>query len=251
MAGVSGPVTLAGSAAVGNAEILAGLVINQILEPGRPCIYNLGLAHIFDMRTAIAVTGAPENHLFAEISAAMGRFYNLPSCSWVSTESMCPDSQAAIEKSIGFLTHLQNGVSVIWGAGQLESELTISPAQAVIDNEIIGYVKRLLKGVEVTRDTLAVDLIREVGISGEFLSREHTLFNFSNEFFEPSILFRKKRSDWNKTGSKSLHETAEQLAYDMISEPCSVKLSKEQSAGLRDIENWFLKHYNLNFDGNS
>ena len=150
MAGVSGPVTLAGSAAVGNAEILAGLVINQILEPGRPCIYNLGLAHIFDMRTAIAVTGAPENHLFAGISAAMGRFYNLPSCSWVSTESMCVDSQAAIEKSIGFFTHLQNGVNVIWGAGQLESELTISPAQAVIDNEIIGYVKRLLKGVEVT-----------------------------------------------------------------------------------------------------
>ena len=131
MAGVSGPVTLAGSAAVGNAEILAGLVINQVLEPGRPCIYNLGLAHVFDMRTAIAVTGAPENHIFADISATMGRFYQLPSCSWVSTESMSPDSQAALEKGIGFFTHLQSGVSIIWGVGQLESELTISPAQAV------------------------------------------------------------------------------------------------------------------------
>ena len=57
MAGVSGPVTLAGAAAVGNAEILAGIVVNQILEPGRPVIFNLGLAHVFDMRTAIAVTG--------------------------------------------------------------------------------------------------------------------------------------------------------------------------------------------------
>ena len=66
MAGVSGPVTLAGSAAVGTAEILAGLVINQILEPGRPCVFNLGLAHTFDMRTSIAVTGGPENHLFAQ-----------------------------------------------------------------------------------------------------------------------------------------------------------------------------------------
>lgn len=109
MAGVSGPVTLAGSAAVGNAEILAGLVINQLLESGRPCIYNLGLAHVFDMRTAVVVTGGPENHLFAEISAAMGRFYNIPSASWVSTESMCVDAQAAMEKMAGFTTHVAGG----------------------------------------------------------------------------------------------------------------------------------------------
>ncbi len=242
MAGVSGPVTLAGSAAVGNAEILAGLVINQILEPGRPCIYNLGLAHIFDMRTAIAVTGAPENHLFAGISAAMGRFYNLPSCSWVSTESMCPDSQAAIEKSTGFLTHLQQGVNVIWGAGQLESELTISPAQAVIDNEIIRYAKRLLRGVEVTDETLAIDLIREIGISGEFLSSEHTLYNFRTEFFEPSLLFRKKRPDWENNGSKFLHEIAESVADEIISETRSNMISDEQSACLRKIEESVLNY---------
>ena len=84
MAGTSGPITLAGSAAVGNAEILAGLVVNQLLEPGRPSIYNLGLAHVFDMRTAIAVTGAPENALFACLSGLMGRFYQLPSASWLS-----------------------------------------------------------------------------------------------------------------------------------------------------------------------
>ncbi len=245
MAGVSGPVTLAGSAAVGNAEILAGLVINQILEPGRPCIYNLGLAHIFDMRTAIAVTGAPENHLFADISAAMGRFYNLPSCSWVSTESMCVDSQAALEKSIGFLTHLQQGVNVIWGAGQLESELTVSPAQAVIDNEIISYVKRILNGVKVTEDSLAVDLIREIGISGEFLSSEHTLLNFSAEFFEPSILFRKKRSDWEKSGSKSLHQVAELVAEKIISEPRAKIISDEQSIQLQKIEDFFIKRHHI------
>ena len=82
--------TLAGSAAVGNAEILAGIVVNQVLEPGRPLIYNLGLAHVFDMRTSIAVTGGPENALLAQASAAMGRFYGLPSCSWMCTEAMLP-----------------------------------------------------------------------------------------------------------------------------------------------------------------
>ncbi len=162
MAGVSAPVTLAGASAVGTAEILAGIVVNQILEPGRPCVFNFGLAHTFDMRTTIAVTGGPENHLFAKIAAIMGRFYDIPSASWVSTESMLPDSQAALERMCGFLTHLQNGVSNIWAVGQLESEITFSPAQAVIDEEIIGYVKRYLRGVEVDEDALAVDLIREV-----------------------------------------------------------------------------------------
>src|SRR5512136_2444780 len=166
MAGVSGPVTLAGTAAVGNAEILAGLVINQLLEPGRPCIYNLGLAHVFDMRTAIAVTGAPENALLAQISAVMGRFYNLPSASWVSTESMCPDSQAALEKMFGFYTHMAGGVTNIWGVGQLESELTISTAQAVIDNEMISVARRFEQGVRFNDASLAVDVIRAVGNAG-------------------------------------------------------------------------------------
>ncbi|MFC2124139.1 trimethylamine methyltransferase family protein [Bacteroidota bacterium] len=240
MAGVSGPVTLAGSAAVGNAEILAGLVVNQILEPGRPCIYNFGLAHIFDMRTAIAVTGAPENHLFADISAKMGRFYNLPSCSWVSTESMCPDSQAALEKGMGFLSHLQSGVNVIWGVGQLESELTISPAQALIDNEIIGYARRLLRGVEVTNETLSVDLIREVGISGEYLSSEHTLVSFSTEFFDPSILFRNRRSDWEANGSKTLYEIAEVRADELINQSHEKVLTDEQVNDLKKIEQSFV-----------
>jgi len=237
MAGVSGPVTLAGSAAVGNAEILAGLVINQVLESGRPCIYNLGLSHIFDMRTAIAVTGAPENHLFADISASMGRLYNLPSCSWVSTESMCVDSQAALEKSMGFFSHLQSGVSIIWGVGQLESELTISPAQALIDNEIIGYARRLLRGVEVSKETLSVDLTREVGISGEYLSSEHTLTNFRSEFFDPSILYRNRRSNWKAEGSKALQDVAEARADEIINKPREKVLTDEQINELKRIEN--------------
>lgn len=241
MAGVSGPVTLAGAAAVGNAEILAGVVINQLLEPARPCVYNLGLAHIFDMRTAIAVTGAPENHLLADISSAMGRFYDIPSCSWVSTESMCVDSQAALEKSIGFFTHLQSGVSLIWGVGQLESELTISPAQAVIDNEIIGYARRLLKGVGVTEETLAVDVTRDVGISGDFLSHEHTLKHFRDEFFEPSVLLRRKCDTWKSHGSKSLGEVTESSADELIAKPLQSTLTDAQSAALRKIEESFLK----------
>ena len=241
MAGTSGPVTLAGSAAVGNAEILAGLVVNQLLEPGRGCIYNLGLAHVFDMRTAIAVTGAPENHLFAQISSAMGRFYNLPSCSWVSTESMVPDVQAAMEKSIGYCTHMAAGVSLVWGIGQLESELAACPAQAVIDDEIIAYVRRLLRGVEVSDAALAVDVTRQVGVAGSFLAHDHTLENFRGEFFEPAISLRRKRQSWEAAGSKPLDEVAEDKVDALLAgerQPC---LSDSQSKELRRIEAKFLK----------
>jgi trimethylamine--corrinoid protein Co-methyltransferase len=235
MAGVSGPVTLAGCAAVGNAEILAGLVVNQVLEPGRPCIYNLGLAHVFDMRTALAVTGAPENHLLAGISAALGRFYNLPSCSWVSTESMAADSQAAIEKTAGFQSHLQAGVSLVWGVGQLESEMTFSPAQAVLDQEILAYMRRLLRGVEVTEESLALEVIRETGIGGDFLGSEHTLNHFRGELYEPGLLWRKKRDDWVRDGSRDLATRAEARADDLIAAPRPPCLTADQEKELERL----------------
>lgn len=241
MAGVTGPTTLAGAAAVGAAEILSALVINQVLEPGRPCVFNLGLAHVFDMRTGIAVTGAPENHLLADVSAALGRLYDLPSSSWVSTESMCVDSQVGMEKSIGYFTHMQSGVSLIWGAGQLESELTISPAQAVIDNEIISYVKRYLKGISVDDESLAVDVIRSVGIGGSFLGEAHTMKHFRTELFQPAISFRKTREQWDKEGCPTLAEKAEQVAESLIQQEIPQTLTAEQKNELRKIEAAYLQ----------
>jgi len=241
MAGVSGPVTLAGSAAVGTAEILAGIVITQLLEPGRPVVFNLGLAHTFDMKNSIAVTGGPENHLFAKIAAIMGRFYNIPSASWVSTESMCTDAQASLEKMSGFLTHLQSGVSNIWAVGQLESEMAFSPAQAVIDNEIINYVKRYLKGIVVNEDTLAVELSREVGISGSFLGEYHTIENFQNELFQPSILYRNVRDHWEELGSKTLTDIAIEKANELMDKDVDSGLSDDQIKELDNLANRFLK----------
>jgi len=240
MAGVSGPMTLAGSAAVGNAEILAGIVINQLLEPGRPCIYNLGLAHVMDMKTAIAVTGGPENALFAQLSAAMGRFYGVPSASWVSTESMTCDAQSALEKMFGFATHLEQGVSAIWATGQLESELTVSPAMAVIDDEMVRYVRRYLAGVEVGDDALALDVTREVGIGGTFLDHEHTLAHYRSELFEPKVLCRERREQWEAQGARDLTSRAEEVARELIARDVETGMTEEQSRELSAIASRFL-----------
>jgi trimethylamine--corrinoid protein Co-methyltransferase len=240
MAGVSGPVTLAGAGAVGNAEILAGIVINQLLEPGRPCIYNLGLAHVFDMRTAIAVTGGPENALFAKMAAEMGRFYDLPSASWVSTEAMCPDNQAALEKMLGWQTHAAAGVSCIWGVGQLESEMTISPAQAVIDNETISFSRRFQRGYDVADTSLALDVTREVGIAGSFLDHDHTLEHFREELFQPQLLWRRRRQDWVEGGCMRLDQRAEEVARDLIARPVETGMSEDQAKALNAMAEGFV-----------
>lgn len=235
MAGASSPVTIAGAAAVGGAEILAGIVVNQLLEPGRPCIYNLGLAHTMDMRTAIAVTGGPENALFAQISSMMGRYYGLPSASWVSTEAMTPDAQAGLEKAFGYQTHVDAGVSAIWGVGQLESELTVSPAQAVIDNEIIGHVLRYRRGYDLTEDAMASEVTRSVGIGGSFLDRDHTFEQFRTELHEPHALWRDRHAAWTANGSPPLARRAEDIADGLMREPAEPCLDDHQVAELDKI----------------
>jgi trimethylamine--corrinoid protein Co-methyltransferase len=240
MAGASAPATLAGAAAVGNAEILAGLVVNQLLEPGRPCLYNLGLAHIFDMRAAVAVTGGPENALLAQISARMGRRYDLPSASWVSTESLSPDGQAAAEKMFGFHSHIESGVNCIWGVGQLESELAISPEQAVIDNELISFALRYRRGFSTGPDALAVEVTRAVGIAGSFLDQAHTAAHCRSEFFMPDVLFRGRRGTEGGRSDR-LNKRAEEIAAAKMAKPSENGLSGDQVRALDEIVADFLR----------
>ncbi len=237
MAGASAPVTVAGAAAVGNAEILAGLVVNQLMEPGRPCIYNLGLAHTLDMRTAIAVTGGAENALFAQISAMMGRYYGLLSASWASTEAMTPDAQAGLEKAFAYQTHIASGVSAIWGVAQLESELTVSPAQAVIDNEIIGHAMRYRRGYDADDDDLALDVTRAVGIGGSFLDSDHTFARFRQELHEPHALWRDRHAAWVGAGSPTLERRAEDIADEHMRTPAEPHVDASQAAELDRIVN--------------
>ncbi|RPJ54721.1 MAG: hypothetical protein EHM23_28320 [Acidobacteria bacterium] len=232
MAGVTGPVTLAGNIAVGNAEILAGIVVNQVLEPGRPVIYNLGLAHLFDMKHATAITGGPENGLVAEASAALGRYYRLPSSSWVSTESLFEDQQAALEKMFGFLTHVSSGVNLLWGMGQLESEMTISLGQLVVDNEIVDFVRRYRRGFQVDDESINLQTIREVGIGGSFLEHEHTLKHFRDEIYHPQILNRSARTDQ----SRPVVEVAREKAEELLKQESVSHFPPEISAELRRIE---------------
>jgi trimethylamine--corrinoid protein Co-methyltransferase len=236
MAGATAPVTLAGCLVIGDADTLSGLVINQLLEPGRPCFYNIGFAHVMDMASAIALTGAPENTLLQAASADLARLHGLPCAAWMSTESMTMDFQAAFEKMMTGLAHAANGVNFIWGAGNLESTLAMSPEAIVADDEIAGYFLRFQRGFSLGDDDLALDLIKEVGLSGDFLSTAHTLHHHRQVLTRPQLAVRCHRSKWESRGARTFEEAVRDRLRDILAAEPRPYLDAVQEAELERIE---------------
>jgi trimethylamine--corrinoid protein Co-methyltransferase len=241
IAGVTSPVTLAGSLCLSVAEVLSGIVIVQALEEGRPTLFNAGYPHIFDMRTAETLTGCAENGLLQGAGGEMARFYGLPSVAWMSTEAVVPDAQASFEKLLTGLQHAQCGVNVIWGVGNLESTLTISPVQAVIDNEIAKSICRTASGIRFDEEALASGLIRELGHRGEYLSAEHTARYYRSELLDSHLWNRNRRARWEETGSADAAARAAQIMQERLSRKSEPALDDETLRRLKAIEAWGLK----------
>ena len=240
LGGGTAPVTLAGCLVLGDADTLSGIVINQLLETGRPCIYNIGFAHVMDMASTIALTGAPENALLQAAGADLAQFHGLPCASWMSTESLIADGQAALEKMVTGMAHTAHGVNLIWGAGNLESTLAMSPESLLIDNEISGYLHRYQRGIEVTSENLALDLIKEVGLSGDFISTDHTLRHYRQELSRSQLLVRTRRAQWEQAGQLSLEESAQEKVKQILAEEAEIYLDAAQERELERLERYGL-----------
>jgi trimethylamine---corrinoid protein Co-methyltransferase len=236
LAGGTSPVTLAGSLAMADAEVISGIVINQLIEPGRPCIYNSGFAHVFDMMTTLVLTGSPENGLLQGAGAEMAAFHGLPSASWALSDSPMLDSQASAEKLLTTFVHTLTSVSMIWGAGNIETSKTISPEIAVIDNELIGNCKRFRNRFTIDEEHLALDLIREVSFGGSFLESAHTLDHFMEEIRYSELLNRVTRSRWESDGSFSMDEKAGHIVDEILSRDPDLYLTGTQMEKLETIE---------------
>ncbi len=236
IAGATAPVTLAGALTLANAEALSGLVIIQMLEPARPVIFNLGFAHNMDMRSGLTRTGSPESGLMAAAGAQIARFHGLPSASWMSTEAMVPDAQAAYEEMLTGLLHCLGGVNVVWGAGQLESQRTMSMTQAVICDEMIGLMLRAQRGIEVSEETIALEVIQQVGTKADYLGHDHTLKHFREELSEAKLACTVRREAWEQRGSPTLRQAAVQVVNEILAQPAPHYLTDEQSRELMRIE---------------
>jgi len=236
MGGGTAPVTLAGLLAQANAEALSGVVILQVLEPGRPCVFNLGFAHMLDMRSALATSGRIQDALIAAAGAQIARFHGLPSASWISSDNSICDEQSTLEKATTGMLHALGGANIVWGIGQLETEFTLSPEQAVIDNELAGVLLRAQRGIEVTPETIALGVIRECAATGDFLSHDHTLAHFRAEQPETGLTSPQRRKDWLAAGGLTLRERAAQQVERVLAQPQEPSVTPDQSARLREIE---------------
>ena len=235
-AGVTSPVTLAGTLALANAEALSGVVITQLLEPGRPVVFNLGFSHTLDMRAVITRTGGPENGLLGAAGAGLARLHDLPSASWASTESMVPDQQAAYEFTMVALMHALAGVNIIWGVGQLESQRTIALEQGAMHNEMVGAILRAQRGVEVTQEAIAEDVIAELAHAADYLGHDHTLDHFRSELFMPDVSYSGRREKWEAAGSSTMLERARERVKEILAQPTQPTITDETRSELKAIE---------------
>jgi trimethylamine:corrinoid methyltransferase-like protein len=188
------------------------------------------------MHFGFVVTGAPENYLFAVAGAELARFYRVPSASWICSDSLGYDAQNAMEKTLAALTHGQARVSAVWGIGSFESEKTISPVQAVIDDEIVRMVRKYLAGILVNEETIALDEIRRVGITGEFMSSAHTYKYFRGNIFEPRLGIRLHRS--NAAERDNLVARAEDRVEAILAAPRPPTMDEQTRNELLKIEAW-------------
>jgi trimethylamine--corrinoid protein Co-methyltransferase len=203
--GMTTPVTVAGSAAVVNAGVLVGLVLSQLQREGAPLVVPGFLGDGLDMKTLIGAYCSPDTR---NVAHALAHYYNLPmfglgGCS----ESKLVDQQAAAEAALTLIVETLGGGNLIHDLGYLESGLSGSLAQLVICDEIVDWIKHFAGPVEVNDETLALDLIDEVGPDGQFLDSDHTLAHFREQWY-PDVFERGNYSQWQASGGKSLGERA-------------------------------------------
>ena len=217
IAGATGPATLAGSLALQTAEILAGIVLTQLVREGAPVIFA-GSSTNAEMRSGALSIGSPEMAMNTAATAQMARYYNLPSRSGGAVcDAKIPDAQAAYESMMSLLMAQVSGINfVLHTAGILESYNSMSYEKFIIDDEMCGMVKRIKKGYEVNADTLGLDVIRESGPGGHFLDKDHTFEHFRSEFYQPALSNRDDFEGWYTKGSPQSMEAANKKYKEIL-----------------------------------
>ena len=203
MAGSTAPVTMAGMLALQNAELLAGVVLTQLINPGTPVLYGSTSTNI-DMKTGALCIGSPELAQMIVAHAQLARFYGLPCRSGGAlTDASYPDAQASSESMMALLTTVDSGVDfVLHSAGILCAYLAFSFEKFVLDDEMCGAVRRLRQGFSVTPETLAYDVVAKVGPGGNYLMEDHTLANCRKVFWMPSVADRGGLDAWQRGGRR-------------------------------------------------
>jgi trimethylamine--corrinoid protein Co-methyltransferase len=217
--GSTGPITIAGSLVISNATNLAGICLSQLINPGAPVVYGLGGSPT-DMRKGAYVNASPEDAKHVAISAALGRYYQMP-CrgQGALTESFCLDYQAGMESAIMATVAALSGVHVgLHNCGTYGSMLAMSYEKFMADEDLCGALKKLIRPVELTDDAFAVNLIKAMGTTGNFLMQSHTLTRCRDEFFIPDLGIRTLHSSWLEMEPREIAARAGRLLDKRLAE---------------------------------
>lgn len=235
MASGTAPATLAGTLAQENAEILATVVVSQLLGPGTPVTYG-GIPHIMDPATAICSFGSPEQMLMATACVQMGRFYGFPVYINVGlTDSKVLDVQAGIEKGSSMMLGALAGADTFGHAGICGTDHGVSLPWLVIDDELMAYVKRVVRGFEVDEHTVATEVIDTVGPAGNFLAEEHTVKHFRDQLWLPGQTWTRAPWDlWEQQGRNSMGSRALDRVKNILA---THKTELKDEALAREIDN--------------
>jgi trimethylamine--corrinoid protein Co-methyltransferase len=206
--GATGPVTLAGAIVQGTAEALMCLVLAQLRKPGCPCSLGCNFG-IFDMSTGLMSMGAPEMSLALGAQAEVAQSFGLPSWGLAgSTDAKTVDAQAGSESAFTILAQGLSGLNLIHDVGYMDNGMVCSTAQLVLGDENIGMARRFIEGIAVNTETLALELIEEVGPAGHFLEKDHTHKHFKNELWRPGLMTRVGFDEWQSQGAR---DTAQRI----------------------------------------
>ncbi len=215
--GGTGPITMASGLALALAEIQSSLVVHQLRNPGAPFVVGCGLHHL-DMRSAQICYGSPEFQLTKAAIAQLGRWYGLPTWGYAGcTDAKTLDEQAAVEAMLSVMMAKLSGANLIHDVGYLESGLTGSYEMIVLTDELVALTDNLIKGIEITEDTLMLDEIHRVGPGGHFMDTEQTLRRF-RDFWYPGLLDRGRRETWLAQGATTLGQRLNARVKEIVRE---------------------------------
>lgn len=235
-AGATGPAALAGTLVQINAEELSGITYCQLVKRGTPVVLGY-VPSVSDLRTGNFTGGSMEFGLMNAAAAQLGQFYNLPVYNSSGlTDSKVPDAQAGYEKGItGLAAALAGSNFIHHSAGFLESMLTVAYEQYVIDDDINGAIMRAVRGIEVTDETLSVDVIDKVCRGkGYFLGTQQSMKLMNSEYFYPHVSDRKRRDTWEENGSLDMREIARIKAREILKTHQPKPIQPEIDAAIRE-----------------
>ena len=231
-AAVTSPVTPAGSVALDFAGVLVGLVLSQLKREGAPVIVSgMPPGGTLDMKTLVTSYCEPER----TITTALSHHYGLPMFAIAgASEAKVFDQQAAAEAALSLVVETLAGGNIIHDLGYLESGLTFSFAHLLLANEVVSWIKAFTKGYEVNDETLALDVIAELGPDGDFLNTAHTLKHFRERWY-PDLFERMSYHSWLSKGGKDLAERAKEKIDAILAEHTPEPLPAKTRERLREI----------------